>query len=233
MQMGSAVSTEEFSTIVRTYESECKGMSDEDAFVHLKGKLSSVEKYASMSSSSSFLAEAVSEPPVKIARKCDHADVHTVVEVGDVVKVFFEGFWSEGVVVELIGDLFSVDFGDTYHEFEKADCHLVMRGVDFEVGDFVDVQVGGSCLFFRGKIINLNLEKAGTFDVLMDGDDPNDIERGVSVEQMRKLMTSRPLAIERWKKVLNSIRAIQAFAHFGHFHSVPKAKLELPPSAGV
>jgi len=147
--------------------------------------------------------------------------------VGDVVKVFYDGFWSEGVVVELIGDRFSVDFGDVNHEFAKSDCHLVMRGLDFEEGDYVDVQV--DCLFFRGKIIAVNLVADGcTFDVQMDGDDPEDVERGVTAERLRKLMTSRPLAIERWKRVLNSIRAIQAFAHFGHFHSQPKAILDLP-----
>jgi hypothetical protein len=43
------------------------------------------------------------------------------------------------------------------------------------VGDKVEVRPPGSCLYFVGFVRAINMD--GTVDVLMEGEDANDIER--------------------------------------------------------
>jgi len=147
------------------------------------------------------------------------ASTSTSIDVGDVVKVFDDGFYCEGVVVDKVASkgLVKIDFGDSSSLFKESDCALVVAAVDFEVGDKVEVRPDGTALFFTGHIINVN-HMDGTFDVHMDGDDDNDIEYGVAPANMRKIMTSRNLAVERWKRAVHGITAIRGFIHLGHIH---------------
>jgi len=142
-----------------------------------------------------------------------------IFNVGDVVKVFDDGFFCEGVIVDKYYDLGSVkiDFGDSSGIFKESDCSLVVASTDYEVGDKVEVKPDGSGLFFRGHVLRIN-HQSGTFDVVMDGDDPDDVETDVSIDCMRKIMTSRKLVVERWKKAIHGVIAMQAFVHLGHLH---------------
>lgn len=171
-------------------------------------------------------------PPPKLQQSGGNnnpkGSIHSIISlnVGDVVKVFDDGFYSEGVIVDRIANqgLVKVDLGDSSSLFKESECALVVAATDFEVGDKVEVRPEGTALFFTGHIININ-HIDGTFDVTMDGDNDDDIEYGVTPANIRKVMTSRNLALERWKKAMNRVTAMRAFIHLGHLHHLKDVEL--------
>jgi len=120
------------------------------------------------------------------------------------VKVAEFDMEKEGVVLEQIGnDRVVVDFGDGHDEFDVNDCRLICRGEEYELNDKVKFMDGG--LKFVGHIFKIN--ENGTYDIKMLGDDPDDIEFGVSPDKIRKIMTNRSVATARFRKVSYAIIA--------------------------
>lgn len=66
----------------------------------------------------------------------------------------------------------------------------MLCGLDFEVGDKVQVRPEGSALWFVGHVIKLN-DGGETMDVEMVGDDSEDIEYAVPRDNVRKLLSHR------------------------------------------
>lgn len=125
------------------------------------------------------------------------------------------GLLCEGVVIDKRGKLLNVDFGDNVEEVEIAACLLVLPGTDFEVGDVVEVQPPADLLFFKGHVTNVDYIGA-TVDVHIDGDDEDVVERGVTYDRVRKLMTSRPMALQHWHSTTKVIIAAKKF--LSHIH---------------
>ncbi|RYH18513.1 hypothetical protein EON65_27120 [archaeon] len=141
------------------------------------------------------------------------------ITVGDIVRVmYFERtIPEEGIVIEKINQYkLKVDFGEHVKECLLEDCALLMRGDEFEVGDKVEARPQGSSLFFVGRVIKVHEDKS--IDVLMDGDDPNDIEYGIAAEDARKLMSRRSVVVNRWKKAFMMVVATNLFKRIT-FHS--------------
>lgn len=121
----------------------------------------------------------------------------TKFHIGDVVSVEELDVVREGVVLELSDqDKVIVDFGDFADEYNTNECTMLVRSDQFEVGDKVEVKDAG--LYFLGNIVGLN--DNGTYDIVMMGDDPEDIERGVSKDNLRKVMTKRDVALSKFRK---------------------------------
>lgn len=137
--------------------------------------------------------------------------------VGDVVKVKFpDGTEPEGLVMEICTDAEKVlvDFCSEgfVREVYAADCDLVVKSDVMEVGDQVQVQPKGSAIYFVGRVSQINND--GTYDVMMEGDDPDDIEFKVPPSNIRKLMSRRALVVARWKRakmVVSSMNNFQSF----------------------
>ena len=121
----------------------------------------------------------------------------------------------EGMIVEIVGGLVArVDFGDEIEEFPLENCSLVIGGLEYEIGDHVQVQPEGMSLFFSGVVIGINSDN--TLDVRMDGDDEEDIERKVPLDRVVKVKSGRPMALSRWRKIKTSIAAAHLFKEFGN-----------------
>lgn len=141
------------------------------------------------------------------------------ITVGDIVRVmYFErAVPEEGIVIEKINQYkLKVDFGEHVKECLLEDCALLIRGDEFEVGDKVEARPKGSSLFFVGRVIKVHEDKS--IDVLMDGDDPDDVEYGIAEEDARKLMSRRSVVVNRWKKAFMMVVATNLFKRIT-FHS--------------
>lgn len=156
----------------------------------------------------------------------EHVTDHHELCIGDVVRVRDGGMTFEGVIssmCKLEEHAVVVDFGDSEEKVDIRNCELMLRSIDFEVDDVVEVQPAGFLLFFRGRILKNNHN--GTFDVKIDSDDPNDVELDVPFENIRKLMTNRSMASMRLHKAANAIKTMNAFKSMGHFHAKAAEKL--------
>lgn len=133
--------------------------------------------------------------------------------VGDIVKAKVDGMLFEGVVIHYGEDdeTLDVDFGDDIETVSIANCSLVMSGLDFEVGDFVQARTKDSPLYCHGKILKIHHD--GTFDILFDGDSDDDVERGLPHEFVRKHKTGRDLAKKRWHRARAMLSTVRAFSH--------------------
>lgn len=128
--------------------------------------------------------------------------------VGDVVKVSEFDIEREGVVLEMIGnDRVLVDFGDNFDEFDVDECSMICKAEEYELHDKVEVKDGG--LSFLGNVQSINAD--GTYDVLMMGDDPDDIEKNVRPDKMRKVMTNRSVALGKLRKASLAVIASSKF----------------------
>lgn len=136
--------------------------------------------------------------------------------VGDFVKVVFpNGTAPEGLVMEIIdSEKVVVDFcADGFvKEVYAADCELIVKSDTMEVGDQVQVQPVGQANFFVGRVAQINTD--GTYDVVMEGDDPDDIETSVPTTNIRKLMSRRAIVIARWKRAAMVVSSINNFQSF-------------------
>jgi hypothetical protein len=145
------------------------------------------------------------------------------VEVGDVVRVpMTNGSTVDGLVLEIIStNKIIVDCGDISREVNPEECELITKVMDFEEGDKVEVKPADCQLYFVGKVIKIHADK--TMDVLMDGDDPEDIEYKISPENTRKLMSRRALVINRWKRAFMLVLATNFFRRI-HFYPRSESK---------
>eukprot|EP01034_Spumella_vulgaris_P023173 gene23173-29367_t len=94
-------------------------------------------------------------------------------------------------------------------ECHVHNCTLVIRSDELEVGDKVEMKPAGSALYFVGIVSAINPDC--TCDIQMDGDDPDDIERNVNVDDIRKLMSKRALVVGRWRRAFMAVRATKKF----------------------
>lgn len=158
----------------------------------------------------------------------EEEELEGVLQVGDVVKLPDKatGILVEGVVTGYckLYKKVQVDFGDCEEEFHASNGVLLLRSTDVEVEDIVEVRPHGIAMFLRGRVVSANLD--GTYDVKMESDDPEDYERGVRFEDIRKLMTNRSLAMHRWHHAVSVVRSMNAFATMGKFHNMAHAKLD-------
>jgi hypothetical protein len=60
----------------------------------------------------------------------------------------------------------------------------------------------------------------------MDGDDPDDIERNVELDCIRKLMSKRALVVGRWRRAFMAVRATKKFNKFGFAEEYGEAKTD-------
>ncbi len=157
-------------------------------------------------SATKLLGLETTEPEVQAHMHCPFA-------VGDVVKARDGGMMFEGVVVNISGGLVDVDFGDAVESVRVENCSLVMSGLEFEVGDKVEYTPPHTLLHFLGTIIEINQELL-IADVLMDGDDPDDVERGVPFDALRKVKTGRDLT-EKFKRGIKLVQTINKFKLLG------------------
>lgn len=133
-----------------------------------------------------------------------------VLQTGDIVRVYDSGRYREGVIFDMISDKnVMVDFGDNTGSFAVANCKLILKGEDFEIGDKVEMQIPDTALYCLGEILTVNHD--GTMDIKMDGDDAEDIERSVRRNSVRKVMTKRSLARDRWRRASLIVVASNAF----------------------
>ncbi len=141
--------------------------------------------------------------------------------VGDIVRVQESPTREqEGIVVEKVNaSVLLVDFGENVREVALSHCTLLMRSDEFEIGDKVEARPAGSNLYFVGKVIKVNSENK-TMDVLMEGDDPDDVEFAVPYENARKLVSRRNMVVNRWKRAFMMVVAANLFKkiHFQHGH---------------
>ena len=147
----------------------------------------------------------------KIVSWFENDDDEGKISTGDVVRVnIANGHPLEGFVVERLNDFnILVDFGENLKECHVSNCTVIIKSDELEVGDKVEMKPMGMSLYFVGKVIGINPDC--TLDVLMDGDDPEDIERGVNVEDIRKLMSKRGLVVSRWRRAFMMVVAINRF----------------------
>lgn len=143
-------------------------------------------------------------------------EFYTTFMVGDIVKVRQGFMMFEGVVVDASNTTLDVDFGDDIEKVSIENCCLVMNGLDFEVGDYVSACPAGD-LYFNGKIVSINTN--GTFDILFDGDDLEDVEHNIRPDKVRKIRTGRQLVINRWQRAKQMISMGLAWAALGHGNS--------------
>lgn len=128
---------------------------------------------------------------------------------------------KEGIIVEKISPhKVMIDFGDYVRECVLDDCLLLLRSDEFESGDKVEARPSGSNLYFVGKVIRVNAD-AKTLDVLMEGDDPDDIEYNILFENTRKLMSRRTIVQHRWKRAFMLVVAANFFKRI-HFQAQQK-----------
>lgn len=131
--------------------------------------------------------------------------------VGDIVKAKVDGLMFEGVVVHNgeNNSTIDVDFGDDIETVKISDCSLIMSGLDFEVGDLVQARTTDSYVYCHGKILNINHD--GTFDIVFDGDDDDDVERNIPHSFVRKHRTGREMVKKRWDRARAVLSTIRAF----------------------
>lgn len=140
-------------------------------------------------------------------------------DVGDVVRVNHPGphvgIQNEGVIVERITDVIvRVDFGDSAEEYDISDCQLLLKAHEFEEGDLVKMMPKGKAYYLAGRIKQVN--KDGTLDILMDGDDLDDIEHAVDPKTVMKVMTRRALVIGRWKAAVAAVVTVNSLMRSHH-----------------
>lgn len=132
------------------------------------------------------------------------------ITVGDIVRVTHEGKESEGMVIEKVNNMkLRIDFGERIHDCLLDECVVLVRNYEFEVGDKVEARPPGMNLFFVGKVVKMYPDKS--MDILMDGDDLSDIEKGITPDNCRKLMSRRSVVINRWKRAFMMVVAANFF----------------------
>jgi len=133
--------------------------------------------------------------------------------VGDIVNCGTED-GGEGIIMDETSGGFLVDVGRRQLvELPASQLTLVLSGLEYEVGDKVQVRPVGLFTFFTGWVTAMRGDRdAGelVYDVEMAGDE-DDVERNVSAASMRKLLSHR-LVRKRFKKIVNTVIAANKFA---------------------
>lgn len=188
--------------------SQLKSQTEMEEFLVWKGKVESL-LLAPIDTIPSKFVEDYENVALGISSKLERLNL------GDIVKVRDGELMFEGMIVEIIGGrLVRVDFGDDVEEFPIDKCSLVLRAIDYEIDDHVQIKPEGSALYFTGRVITINID--GTINVRMDGDDADDIEYNIPIENCIKIKSCRPQAIGLWKKLRDSLKAAHIFNEIRH-----------------
>lgn len=230
--MGSGASTgipdfQDFQSLQELYEMEgLKDVEPNMALQKLKSKFNEMHSNPKDQESSPKKLQKISDSSEVNSHHSEQLNAHEW-GVGDVVKVKDGALLFEGVITEICkldSHQVKVDFGDSEETVNLDQCSLVLRSIDLEVDDRVEVKPADSAIYFVGHIITKNLD--GTFDVKIDSDDPDDVERHVPYDNIRKLMTSRSMASMKFHHAVNQLKAVNAFKSMGKFHAKALAKLD-------
>lgn len=133
--------------------------------------------------------------------------------LGDIVSTNGDG---EGIILDKTEIGFKVDIGrNELVELPASKLKLILSGLDYEVGDKVQVRPVGSATFYTGHVVAIHkhLEDGGltTYDVEMLGE-AGDMEKSVLPTNMRKVLSHR-LIKRKLRKLINTVHAVAAFAH--------------------
>lgn len=219
---------EDYVDIVALYESElrpkleAKMITDDDAFLVIKEKYElklkeKIDASINSSNNNNVMGKLLATNDELINPNISKSGF----TIGDVVKVKDNGFMVEGVITDKHGEnCLVVDLGDDLIEVPVSDCILVLSAIDFEVGDTVEMKPEGMSIYFMGVVSSVNnIDK--TCDIMLESeDDSGDIEYNVPYENIRKRMSSRPLASARWNKVITAIKALKAFSRINHIQNL-------------
>lgn len=140
-----------------------------------------------------------------VMEKPPKAQSATEYVIGDIVSVISSDGEKEGIVANININEIEVEVGDSIISYPIKDCSLILKANEYELHDVVQVRPQDEALYYNGTIIKINSD--GTFDILLEGDDLEDIEKNVKVINIRKLMSRRTLAFMRWKKAINAVVA--------------------------
>ena len=170
-----------------------------------EGKMSEQEAYAVMSERYEQIISA-GESRSKMIREKSRS-IMEVMNVGDVVCTQKGDKALEGILIAVHyqNDHVSVDDGVEVYEVPIKDVEVVLQGDTIEVNDQVEMRPEGAHVYYKGVVLSIDVN-TGALDVRMDGDDPDDIEKGVPVNMARKIKTHRSLACMRWNKAHKGIQ---------------------------
>jgi len=135
--------------------------------------------------------------------------------VGDIVRGKPEGefMWFEGVVLEIDGDTFQVDFDGDVQEVKRHNCQRVLSWNSLELGDVVQAQPEGEFNYYTAMVIGINSDE--TYTISFEGDD--EVEDHVPLERIRKICSNRSAAFKKWKKAFHTIIAFNSNLNFQMF----------------
>jgi hypothetical protein len=138
-----------------------------------------------------------------LRQESDDSDYHTLC-IGDIVRARDpdgSGLWFEGLLTDMNEDdgMFEVDIGDDVIKVGKAGIQRVRPWSVLEVGDTVQYKPPNSGMSFVGIIVGEDAAKE-TYDVHLDGDPDDEVERDVPLDWLRKTASVRHQALKLWKK---------------------------------
>ena len=136
-------------------------------------------------------------------------------KLGDIVACGAD--YGEGIIVDQTDHGYVVDIGRPKTvELPFHKVKLILGGLEYEVGDKVQVRPEGMLTYFYGHVKTIHPPKSSTelptYDVEMMGV-LDDIEEDVRPENMRKIMSCR-LIRKRMRKLVNTLHAAVAFGGF-------------------
>ena len=190
-----------------------QGLSDENQFKLYKELKESYEKRANgeLVDESDFLYyKSKYEEFMKKKADCQEEIKLTMNElsVGDIV--FCISREVEGIIIDVTENGFLVDIGEKRPlDISRNDVRFILHGLDYEIGDKVQVKPPGSAIYFVGNICEIHRHGSNrtgdTYDINMG---ENDIERNVTAENMRKILSHR-LIKKKLKKIMNTMHVLR------------------------
>lgn len=145
----------------------------------------------------------------------DNKDNNNKIEyhLGDIISIKETN--SEGIIIDKTESGYKIDIGNNgIIELTTDKFSLILSGLEYEIGDKVQVKPIGSNNYYIGHIININYinninNNLISYDIQMLGD-INDIEKNVLPNNLRKILSHR-LIKKKLKKLINTVHAAAAF----------------------
>jgi hypothetical protein len=189
-----------------------------------EGKMSEQEAYAVMSEKYEQIIKA-GEERKKLMREKSRSILERM-NVGDVVSTKKGDTTLEGILIAVHyeDDHISMDDGEEVHKVPINGIEVIVQGDAIEVNDQVEMRPEDTHVYYKGVVLSIDAT-TGALDVRMDGEDPDDIEKGVPLNMVRKIKTHRNLACMRWNKAHKGIQV----RHY-YVHRVEKNRLRASPT---
>lgn len=177
-----------------------------------EGKMSEQEAYAIMSEKYEQIIKA-GEERKRLMREKSRSILERM-NVGDVVSTKKGDTTVEGILIAVHyeDDHVSVDNGKEVHEVPINGVEVIVQGDAIEVNDQVEMRPEDSHVYYKGVVLSIDAT-TGALDVRMDGEDPDDIEKGVPLNMVRKIKTHRNMACMRWNKAHKGIQVPHYYVH--------------------